>query len=193
MMVMKRRTLLSVAAGAALTLPLLTGESEASSANESDDFEVYRHLTFEQHKDLVWGWVQKIDRHQDGAMWSGRMCQNYMSVAPAALILGARSFDEVADAFSLQFLLQARSDERLAHHLQRRAQSALSVIPTFDEDQGLNQRQIFVDHFEFMASRFKFKLDLLKTGYHGSGRDMKFGRYDWDRVPRTIDKEVYGI
>lgn len=178
-----RRTFGALATGA-LALTAFGAPCFSFSIKEYGDFETFRGLSQDKHFELVGGFVRENMQRFDGAMWSGRMMQNYASVVPAALASEASSFSEVARAFSLEFLLAAQQDESLPAYMRSRLEGAVGAIPAYDEAKGNDQSEIFHDHLNFMFRNFDRLFAELTIGYPGAARDMRNGNFDWTRTAR---------
>jgi hypothetical protein len=180
-MLLTRRSFAALTTGA-VACTAFGAPAISSPSREYGDFETFRRLSQEQHFELVGGYVRQNMQRFDGAMWSGRMVQNYASVLPAALASGASSFAEVERAFSLDFLISAEKDERLPVYMRSRLRAAVSVIPSYDDTKGTEQSEIFHDHLNYMFRNFNQLFAELALGYPGSSRDMSNGAFDWSRT-----------
>jgi hypothetical protein len=156
----------------------------ASPSSGMGSFSVFRGLSKSGHQDLIGGYFDHNIDGFDGPMWRGRMSQNYYAVVPSAMALGASNFEDMQSAFSVDFMVNAQTDQTLPIHLRNRLRSAMSVIPAFDEGAGAMQKPVFNEHLNYLVSGFVRMLSQVKEGYLGSNLDLSNGRFQWDRFPR---------
>lgn len=158
--------------------------SLASPSSAMGSFRVFQGLSEPRHQDLIRGYFNHNIDGFDGPMWRGKMSQNYFAVVPAALALGVSNFEDMQSAFSVEFMVNAQTNQTIPVHLRNRMRAAISVIPSFDENKGTTQEPVFNEHLTYLVSGFVRLFAQVKEGYLGSNLDMVNGRFQWDRFPR---------
>jgi hypothetical protein len=175
----KRRSALGLAAA---SVAVIAFPWKTATATEASAFETFRDLSDFDRGRLVGDYRMHFDEEIGIGMWAGRFSQNFASVIPAALALGASDFGSLKAAFSQRFLVTGGKDERLPMPLRRRLSAAASVIPGFDPHPGVEQGPVFEAHHSFIAMHMVRLLDHLSADYPGAGADIRAGRYDWSRA-----------